>query len=78
MSPDLTLEISSLLLASSAAQPGLCLTWAGTLKTGYLMTETHFNIRDYVVDQTKEKISQICEMFRSKFWISMNLAENFN
>ena len=31
-------EISSLCLASVAAQTGLCLTWSQTLKTGFLVT----------------------------------------
>ena len=31
-------EISSLYLASVAAQAGFCLTWSQTLKTGFLVT----------------------------------------
>ena len=31
-------KISSLYLASVAAQTGLCLTWSQTLKTGFLVT----------------------------------------
>ena len=31
-------EISSLLRSSVAAQPGLCRTWSGTPKTGFLRT----------------------------------------
>ena len=38
-------EISSLQLASVAAQAGLCLTWSQTSKTGFLATRLFYHLR---------------------------------
>ena len=41
-------EISSLCLASVAAQDGLCFTWSQTSKTGFLVTRLRFQIMLYI------------------------------
>ena len=52
-------EISSLYVASVAAQAGLCLPWSQTPKTGFLMTrlKCNFGVEKYLQTSLEEETS---------------------
>ena len=66
-------EISSLYLASVAAQSGLCLTWSQTLKTGFLVTRLIIIVETSIFANWKS----LYVIYRVSEYFYFSYAQNF-